>query len=147
MYKAPIWDGSLPLFVSFCVVILFLRLLRHLRQRTVNRSVQPLDLSGFHTLVDRDDESFLREKLPRAEFFRLKRLRIKVAWKYVRRIAANSATVRRLAASSRHDADLNVAQTARKLAGLASWLRVQCLLAFAKLAVEYMFPAIRLKNI
>lgn len=149
MYEPPIWDGVLPLFVSFCFVLFpfLLRLLsRHLRQRVANRTLRPLDLSALHTLTDRDDEGFLREVLSQPEFFRFKRLRIRVTWKYVRCLANNSATVRRLAAGSRHDPDVNVAQTARELARLASRIRAQSLLAFAKLTVEYMLPAVRLRR-
>ena len=150
MDRLAIWDGSLPFLVSLCFVLSPL-LLRHLRRRAAkprvaNRPVRPLDLSAFHALVERDDEAFLREKLSRAQFFRLKRLRIRVMWKYVRCIARNAATVRRAAARSWHDPDVNVAQTAIETAGLASQIRVQCLLAFTKLTVEYIFPAIRLRR-
>lgn len=147
MYKPPIWDGSLPLLVSFCVVsFLFLLglLLRRLRRRVANRSVRPLDLSTLHTLMDRDDEAFFRKMLSRPQFFHLKRLRIRVTWKYVRHVANNAATVRRFAASLQHDPD--AAQTATEVVDLASRIRVQCLLALAKLTVEYMFPAVRLRR-
>lgn len=40
---------------------------------------------------------------------------------------------------------MNVAQRAKEMARLTSQIRVQCLLAFAKLTVEYIFPAIRLR--
>lgn len=148
MEKLPIWDGSLPLLVSVCFLLfpLLLRHLRQLRQRVANRPLRPLDLRAFHALMDRDDEAFLREKLSRAEFFRFKRLRIKVIWKYMRCLAHNSAAVRRHVAGSRHDPDVNVAQTAREVADLASQIRVQCVLGFAKLTAEYMFPAIRLRR-
>ena len=138
-----------PLLVSLCYVLspfMFRLLFRHLRRRAANRSVRPLDLSAFRALLDGDDEAFLREKLSRAEFFRLKRLRIKVIRKYARRIADNSAIVLRSVASSRHDPDVNVAQTAMEVENLAAQIRVHCRLAFAKLTVEYMFPAIRLRK-
>ena len=147
MDNPPTWDGGWPLFVSLCFVA-FPLVLRHLRLRALKRTVRtvrPLDLTGFHTLMDRDSEAFLRERLPRAEFFRIKRRRIKVLWKYVRRVAQNAAAVRRAIAGSRYNADVNAAQLAREVADLAAKIRVQCLLAFAKLTVEYIFPAIRLR--
>ena len=148
MDNPPTWDGGWPLFVSLCFVA-FPLVLRHLRLRAFKRTVRPvrpLDLTGFHTLMDRDSEEFLRERLPRAEFFRIKRRRIKVLWKYVRRIAQNAAAGMRCVAGSRHDPDVNVARVAREVANLASQIRMQCLLAFAKLTVEYIFPALRLRK-
>ena len=117
---------------------------RSRRKQAANRPVRPLDLTAFYTLLDRDDEAFLREKLSRRQFFQLKRLRIKVTWKYVRRIADNSATVLRLAALTRLDPDPNVAQAAAEVADLATHIRVQCLVALAKLAAEFAFPSMQL---
>ena len=150
MDRLAIWDGTLPFLVSLCVVLLslFVFRLRHraAKPRVANRSVRPIDLNAFHAVMGREDEAFLREKLSRAQFFRLKRLRIRVMWKYVRCIAQNAATVRRAAASVRLDPDVNVAQAARETAALALQIRRQSLLAFARLTVEYMFPAIRLRR-
>jgi hypothetical protein len=143
MDRLAIWEGSLFLLVSLCVVLLPLLVFRS-RRRVENRSVQPLDLNAFHAVMERDDEAFLREKLSRAEFFRLKRRRIRVIWKYLRCIAHNAATVTRSAASARHYSNEKLAEAAREVAGLAWQIRVQSLLAFAKLTLEYMFPAIRL---
>ena len=120
MDRLAIWDGTLPFLVSLCFVLSPL-LVRHLnqrvanlRRRVANRSVRPFDLSAFHALMERDDETFLREKLSRAEFFRLKRLRIRVMWKYVRCIANNAVTVKRAAASARYHPDVNILQAAKR---------------------------------
>lgn len=113
---------------------------------TRNRSIQPVDMSAFYALIDRFDEALLREKLSRAEFFHLKRLRIRAIWKYVRRIAENSVVVRRIVVSSQHDPDVNIAKTAKEIVKLARQLRMQCVIAFAKLTLEYIFPAICLKH-
>lgn len=105
--------------------------LRILRKSAANREVRHVDLSAFGTLFDRDDEEFFREKLTRSEFSHLKRLRIRVTWKYVRRIADNSAVVMR---------ETSDGQTA----DLAAQIRVQCVVAFAKLTVEFAFPSVQL---
>ena len=145
MDRLAIWDGTLPFLVSLCFVLLPL-FRRRLRRRAENLSVRPLDLDAFQAVMEREDETFLREKLSGAELFRLKRRRIRVTWKYLRRIAHNAVTVRRFLASSRYDSNVNVAQTAKKAAGLAWRVHAKCLLAFAKLSLEYMFPAIRLRR-
>lgn len=115
-----------------------------LRSRRKHVQDRPLDLSAFHTLLDRDDEAFLRERLSRSEFSHLKRLRIRVTWKYVRRIADNCAAAMRDTSILRFDPDANVAATAAEIVDLASQIRVHCLVALAKLTVEYAFPSMQL---
>ena len=134
----------LVIALALLTITLFYVGLRSRRKHVASRPIQPLDLSAFHTLIDRDDEAFLRERLPRSEFFRLKRLRIRVTWKYVHRISDNSAVVLRLAGMTRQDPDPQVAETAVQLADLATTIRMQCFVAFAKLAVEFMLPSMQL---
>lgn len=102
-----------------------------IRKQAANLEIRHLDVSAFRTLLDRDDEEFLRQRLTRSKFSRQKRLRIRVTWKYVRRIADNSAVVMR-------------ETSAGQIADLAAQIRVQCVVAFAKLAVEFAFPAVQL---
>lgn len=123
---------------------LFFIALRARRKHVAERGMQPLDLSAFSTLIDRQDEDFLRERMPRGQFFHLKRLRISVTWKYVNRISNNSAAVLRMVSIASQDADSNVAEAAAQVANLATQIRMQCLLAFAKLAVEFVFPSVQL---
>src|SRR5438270_5506752 len=106
---------------------------------------QAVDLSALRSLMDRDDEAFLHERLSRSEFFRIKRFRIQVTWKYVHRIYKMSAILKRHVASSPQDLDVNLAEAARKVADVASQVLIQCRVVFAKLTVEYMFPAICLR--
>lgn len=107
-----------------------------------SRSLRPVDTRAFRALMDRPDEAFLREKLSRAEFFRLKRLRIRVIWKYVRYISDNSEAVMESAIIARQSPDTDDAKVARECAELAWQINGQCLVALAKLTVEYMFPTI-----
>lgn len=123
---------------------LFFVALRARRKHIAERGVQPLDLSAFSTLIDRQDEDFLRARLPRRQFFHLKRLRISVTWKYVSRISNNSAAVLRLVSLAPQEADSSVAEAAVQVANLATQIRTQCLLSFVKLAVEFVFPSLQL---
>ncbi|HJX83337.1 MAG TPA: hypothetical protein VJ723_03230, partial [Candidatus Angelobacter sp.] len=61
------------------------------RSRTQHATVQPLDVAAMRTLIDREDELFLRKSLAGRSFRQLKRQRIRVTAKYVDRVAANSA--------------------------------------------------------
>lgn len=132
--------------LSLVTITLFVVGLRSRQKQAANRGVRHVDLSAFSTLLNRDDEEFFREKLTRSEFSHLKRLRIRVTWKYVRRIADNSAVAMRETSMQRLDLDpnANVAETAGEIADLAAQIRVQCVVAFAKLAVEFAFPSVQL---
>jgi hypothetical protein len=123
---------------------LFFLALRSRRKHAALRGIQPLDLSAFHTLMDREDERFLRRRLSRSQFSHLKRARIGVTWSYLSRISDNSAAVLRMAGMARQDADPGVAEAASQVADLATQIRMQCMLAFTKLAAEYMFPSLQL---
>src|SRR5262249_52599166 len=94
--------------------------------------------------MDREDEEFLRNKLPRGRFTRLKRRRILVTFRYVGRISANSGVVMRLGESARFHPDPAVAQTAVQISELAAQIRLQCLIAFAKLSAAFAMPSLQL---
>jgi hypothetical protein len=123
---------------------LFFLALRSRRKHAAERGILPLDLNAFYVLMDREDERFLRRRLSRSQFSHLKRARIGVTWKYVSRISDNSAAVLRMAGMARQDADPGVAEAAAQVADLATQIRMQCILAFGKLATEYMFPSLQL---
>jgi hypothetical protein len=106
------------------------------------QSVLIVDLDAFRTVMDRQDELFLREKLPHSKFRRLKRQRISVAWKYVARIFANCRSVLHKVQSESTDAEI-LQQTARTEA-LAHQIQLQCLAMFLKLAAEYLRPSLQL---
>jgi hypothetical protein len=109
------------------------------------KQLQPVDLDTFRTLMNRDDEAFLRDKLSRAMFFRLKRQRIRVAWSYVRRMAQNAAAGVQLASSLRRNPDERVAKAAKTMTDHALRVRRYCRIAFVKMALEYIFPAVNLR--
>lgn len=108
------------------------------------KNLRQVDLKAFRTLMDRDDELFLRENLSRSRFLQLKRQRVLVAFKYVSRIASNAATVMRLSGPARASENADVAQTAVQITELATQIRLQCLMAFAKLSLEFAFPSLQL---
>jgi hypothetical protein len=120
---------------------LFYVAVRNRRQQSVLRQV---DLKAFRTLMERDDELFLRERLPNSRFRRLKRQRIRVTLGYVGRIAGNAAVVMRMGEEARLSPDPEVAQAAAQVTELATQLRIQCLLAFAKLSAEFAVPSLQL---
>ena len=125
-------------------VTLFYVAVRNRRKHAAAYRVKPLDLKALHNLLDRQDEVFLKQKLARREFSHLKRRRIGVTWKYVRRISDNSKAVLRLAGETRQDAVPEVALAAAQVADQATQIRMQCILAFTKLAAEFAIPSLQL---
>ena len=114
------------------------------RLNSSNRGIQHVDVPALRTLMDREDEQFLRNRLPRARFTRLKRKRILVTFRYVGRISSNSAVVMRLGESARLSTNPEVAQAAVQVTEMAAQIRMQCLVAFAKLTAEFAVPALQL---
>jgi hypothetical protein len=116
----------------------------HNRQKSSKQKIQPVDVPALLTLLDRQDEEFLRSQLSRRRFTRLKRRRILVTFRYVGRISANTAVVMRLGESARLSSDPEVAQAAVQVTELASQIRLQCLFALAKLSAEFVMPSLQL---
>ena len=114
------------------------------RSKQSHNQVRPVDVQALRTLLDRDDELFLRENLPNRRFRHLKRHRIRVTVRYVGRVADNAAVIMRLGETARFNPDPEVARAAAQVLDLAAQIRLQCLLAFAKLAAEFAVPSLQL---
>ncbi|MGE5323130.1 MAG: hypothetical protein ACM3SW_09725 [Actinomycetota bacterium] len=114
------------------------------RKKHATQTVRPVDLKAFRTLMDREDELFLKQNLPRSRFSKLKRQRVAVTMRYVGRIANNASLVMGWGEAARASSDPEVAQTAAQIMELASQLRLQCLLALGKLSLEFAVPALQL---
>src|SRR4051812_35157047 len=97
--------------LALCAVVLFYMAVRS-RRKQAGQSIRPVDLQAFRTLMDRDDEIFMREKLPRGKFFRLKRQRIRVTFRYVARIASNASAVLHMGEAASMSATPEVANAA-----------------------------------
>jgi hypothetical protein len=130
--------------LALCAIALFYMAFRS-RRKHANQAVRPVDLKAFRTLMDRDDELFLKAHLSGFRFSLLKRRRIAVTMRYVGRIANNVSIVMRAGAAARLSPDPEVARTAAQITELASQVRLQCLLALAKLSLELALPSLQLK--
>jgi hypothetical protein len=114
------------------------------RRKQSRQQVRPVDLKAFRTLMDRDDEIFLKERLPRSRFSQLKRQRVSVSMRYVGRIANNASVVMRLSEAARVSPDPEVARTATQIMEVATQLRLQCIVALVKLSLEFAVPSLQL---
>ncbi|HEY2913167.1 MAG TPA: hypothetical protein VGK21_07395 [Candidatus Angelobacter sp.] len=129
--------------LALCAVVLLYMAVRSRRKQAV-QSLRQVDLAAFHTLLDRDDELFLKRKLSRSKFVGIKRHRIRVTVRYVARIASNASTVLHASESARLSPLPEVALTAAQVMDLAAQIRLQCLLAMFKLSLEYAMPSLQL---
>jgi hypothetical protein len=129
--------------LALCAVMLFYMAVRS-RRTQAEQSFRTVDLNAFRTLMDRDDELFLRKNLPRSKFAHLKRQRIGVIMRYVGRIASNASAVMHVGEAARANSVPEVAQAAAQVMELATQIRLQCLVALAKLSLEYAIPSLQL---
>lgn len=130
--------------LAFFAIALFFIAARSRKRHMLEGAMRPLDLQAFRSLIDRDDERFLRTRLSRADFARLKRQRISVTFKYVGRISNNAAAVLRMAEVARQNNDVQVVEAATQVIDTATQIRMQCMVAFAKLSLEFMVPSLQL---
>src|SRR5258707_13237764 len=128
---------------------MFFPVARYLRGAPSRASVvKPLDIVAFATLVDREDELFLRNKLPLRVFIRIKRQRVRLTLRYVARLAANAAAILQL-----HKIDWQMAQANTELdtkatatLDLATRIRLECFAVSLKLSIEFIFPSLQFKT-
>ncbi len=132
----------LVIALALCAVMLFYMAIRG--RRNQSGVSHPVDLDGFRTLIDREDELFLKARLPRAKFLALKRERIRVTMKYVQRIAHNASAVMHTSYVARMDIAPEVASTAAQVTDLAAQIRLHCIFAMGKLWLEYAVPSLQL---
>jgi hypothetical protein len=102
--------------------------------------IQAVDVEAFRNLVDPDEEEFLRSNLPRAEFRRIQRDRLRAAVEYVSCAAQNAAILMRLADAGRHSSDPATAEAAGKLVDNAIRLRLYASLAIPRLYLGMILP-------
>jgi hypothetical protein len=113
-------------------------------RKQAGQTIRPVDLKAFRTLMDREDESFLRGRLPRFKFSRIKRQRIRLTMGYVTRIASNASAVLHIGEAARVHSTPEVQTAAAQVMEVATQIRMQCLLAIAKLSLEYAMPSLQL---
>jgi hypothetical protein len=116
---------------------------RHLLIGKTNAAVvRQFDLQAFAVVLDVEDEAYLKSMLSECSFTRLKRKRIRLAFRYVNRLSTNMAGILRIRKTewllASRNAEFNsAASTASDLAGR---IRVQCLIAYSELSLEFLFP-------
>lgn len=133
--------------VAFAVLALVAILgyaFRGFRSRRAESSARPVDLRTIRVLTDRDDELFLRERVPAKKFKALKRQRIGVTLKYVDNIALYVTAMQAAKQQFCESADPAEAHEAMQIMDLAAEIHKQCMVLRLKLTLEFMFPSLEL---
>ena len=112
--------------------------------RRAESSVRSVDLRTMRVLTDREDEKFLREKVPVKKFKALKRRRIRITLKYVDNIARYVTVTQAAKQQFCESADPAEAHEAMQIMDLAAEIHKQCVVARVRLTLEFMFPSLQL---
>ena len=108
----------------------------------------PVDPDEIRRSIERHDEAFLRGELSRTEFIRRKRFSIKVQREAVSRVFANSRLALEMARARLRGPGLKLAEKFQELdeMDMAVHIRLACIIAFFKLAMQYIFPTMSVKR-
>ena len=99
-----------------------------------------VDLDAFRNLVDPDEEQYLRDHLPAAEFRSIQRERLRAALDYISGVSHNAAVLLHFGQAARLSPDPPVAEAAHQLVDEAARLRLYAVVATAKLYARMVFP-------
>ncbi len=108
----------------------------------------PVELDESRNSIDYHDDAFLHGELSRAEFIRRKRSSIKVQQEAVSRVFANSRLAFQMARARLRSPGLKLAEKFQELdeIDVAVHIRLACIIAFFKLAMQYIFPTTSVKR-
>lgn len=100
-----------------------------------------VDVQILRTLLERNQSRFLQRSLPRAEFERCLRKRVRLALQSLQLVEDNTSLLMRLAHASKSASNSERGRRADDLMAAAVQLRVNLLLARCCLYVQWLFPS------
>lgn len=106
-----------------------------------------VDLEAFGNLIDDEEERFLRESLPRADFRSLQRQRLRAAIDYIAAISHNAGVLLHFGQLASSSLDPQIAEAGRNLVDSASRLRLSAFSARAKLYTRMLFPRLNSETV
>jgi hypothetical protein len=131
--------AALSLFVVFRFAVS--RSLQISSQSSVARQIQPLDVEAFRNLADPAEDEYLRMRLTRPEYWRVRRVRLRALARYVQAAARNAVVLIELGQSAVHSTDSNTANAARELVDDALLLRRNATFALCRIYVAIALPS------
>jgi hypothetical protein len=126
------------------IVVLRFALSRSLQispHSSLGRQIQPLDVEAFRNLADPAEDEFLRMRLTRSEYWRVRRVRLRALARYVQAAAANAVVLIQIGQRAIHSTDSNTANAARELVDDALLLRRNATVALCRIYIAIALPS------
>jgi hypothetical protein len=109
--------------------------------------IRPVDIEAFRNLIDPTEGKFLQANLPRSEFKRIQRQRLRTAVDYIWGVAHNAAILIRVGEAARLSPEAAIAEAGARLVESGIRLRIYALQAIARLYLGIAFPAVRISTV
>jgi hypothetical protein len=101
--------------------------------QTVSSITTPIDLQAFLLLVDQEEDNFLKRRIPRKHYHRVRQQRIAATVAYIKTAAANAAVLVRVGEYAQNDSRKDVRDRGRELSQAAILFRLYAFVVIAKL--------------
>ena len=116
-----------------------------LDEKTLNATIRTVDIEAFRNLVDPEEEQYLREHLPAADYRAVQRERLRAALEYVGALSQNAALLMRIGQAARLSPDTRVAEAGRHVVDNALRLRLYALEVRCRIYSKIAFPGAALE--
>jgi hypothetical protein len=108
--------------------------------RGTGAAIRPIDIGAFRNLIDPAEDSYLRRRLPAAQFRVVRRERLRAMKAYVQVASSNAAVLVRVGEAALASGDPQVAGAARQLVNDALLLRRNTGIALARIYMALAWP-------
>jgi hypothetical protein len=102
--------------------------------------IQPIDVEAFRNLANPAEDEYLRCRLPRAEFRKVRRERLRAMSAYVRAAGKNATVLVQIGQAALHSSDANTQEAARQLVDQALLLRRNAGFALLRIQISIAWP-------
>jgi hypothetical protein len=103
-------------------------------------AICPIDLQAFRNLINPAEDQYLRRRLPRGQFRRVRRKRLLAMAAYIRIVSDNAGVLLRLGEAALAGGDGRVATAAEQLSNDALLLRRNAAVALARIYLALAWP-------
>lgn len=120
---------------------------RHLDLEKAAQAFRSLDIESFRSLVDADEEAFLRQNLSPTEFRKVKRLRAWAAFLYAWEVGGAATALARIGQAAQRSSSPQATASGAQVAESAFRLRLQTMRACLQLLTEILLPDLQIRSI
>jgi hypothetical protein len=110
------------------------------RSASLAGAIRPIDIEAFRNLTDPAEDSYLRHRLPPAQFRAVRRERLRAMAAYVYIVGRNAGVLVRVGETARATGDARLAEAAQQLVNDALLLRRNAHVALARIYLALAWP-------